>query len=263
MPDIYCDDEADEAIICRSGNAFTPLQVSAVVGWLRVGQATVDGSEGVSSLPNVMGGSPMVQGTGSRRPIRAAAGNGLPIMQFVSNDFLIEPLQSGVNNNAAWFGMGMWLRSPIGTTIRTIYAIVNDANSATATRLRWQVLANESMAFDAFLDDSNARRLASNASQVAGGWEFWTVAHDGSLSGDARAVQHNGGASPGAAYSAIGTATEMPATLVTPTGNALLGTGAALANPFIGDMGPNIYFFNRQLTAPELANLMAFEQPVG
>ncbi len=67
-----------------------------------------------------------------------------------------------------------------------------------------------------------------------------------------------------ATYSAVGVAAEMPATLVAPTGDALIGVGTeALATPFTGDMGPNIYFLNRQLTAPELAALAAFEQPVG
>jgi len=54
----------------------------------------------------------------------------------------------------------------------------------------------------------------------------------------------------------------MPATLVTPTGNAFLGAATNIpGNPFVGDMGPNIYFLNRQLTSGERLDLMNFEAP--
>lgn len=247
----------------RGGNQSVPESISAVIGWLRVAQATVTGS-GVSSLPNVLGGSPATQSTDAARPGLGSSGNGLPILQFTGTQFLVHPLQSNVNNNSAFFGMGLWLRSAPTTTARSIYAVRSAAGGASAHRMMWQINSDETVLADFNLDNSNARRIRTNAAQAAGGWEFWTLEHQGSLSGDARCLQRKDGAQPASTYSAVGTATEMPATLVTPTGNAFIGsTTTTPTAPMIGDFGPNIFFFNRQLTAGELTALMAFEQPVG
>jgi hypothetical protein len=65
-------------------------------------------------------------------------------------------------------------------------------------------------------------------------------------------------------YSGLGPSppSEFPATLRTTTGNALIGASTNVpGNPFTGDMGPNIFFFSRQLTSVERGNLMAFDQP--
>jgi hypothetical protein len=237
--------------------------VSAVVGWLRVANATVTGA-GVSSLPDVLGGTAAAQGTDANRPPLGASGNGLPILQFAGTQWLDHAVQSGVNNNAAFFGIAMWLRTPLSAAGRSMYAIRSAAGGASAHRVIWQVLAGEDLLVDVSLDNSNARRLRTATSQVGNNiWSFCSLQIQCSLLADARTIMTQNATVYTTTYSAVGTAPEMPATLVTPTGDALIGMGTeALATPFTGDMGPNLYFLNRQLTAGDLANLRAFEQPV-
>ncbi len=246
----------------KSERGFLPSDSSALVGWHKIANATVTGS-GVSSLPNEFG-SPAVQTIDSARPPLSTSGNGFPIMQFDGARYLVDPLQTAINNNANFFGMGLWLRSPLNTVVRSIYSVRNTAGSANAERMAWQIASSELVFVDFFLDNSNRRRLSTNAAQALGGWEFWTIAHQGSLSGDARVLQHKNGVIPASTYSAVGVAAEEPATLVTPTGNAFIGVRTtALLEPFIGDIGPNIYFYNRQLTTQEFIDFAAYEQPIG
>jgi hypothetical protein len=235
-----------------------------VVGWLRVANATVTGA-GVSDLPDMLGGSAATQTTDAARPPLGASGNGLPILQFSGTQWMAHPLQNAVNNNADFLGVGLWLRTPLSAAGRAIYAIRSAAGGASAHRAFWQILSGEDVLVDVNLDNANARRLRTAASQIGDNtWQFCVLGIQCSLAGDARTIMSIGSTVYTATYSAVGVAAEMPATLVTPTGDAFLGASSIVpATPFTGDMGPNIYFFNRQLTAPELAALMAFEQPVG
>lgn len=260
MPEIL---ERNRSLIITGGAPAIIPPASCVVGWQRVADATVTGS-GVSSLPNVMGGAAATQSTDGNRPPVGAAGNGLPIMQFDGTKMLIHPLQSGVNNNAAYLGIALWLRVPLGTTTRSIYVIRSTAGGASAHRMQWQINSDETVLADFNLDNSNARRIRTNAAQALGPWEFWLLAHQGSLAGDARVIQFKNGAQPASTYSQVGAATEMPETLVTPTGDAFIGASTVtLTAGLIGDIGPNIFYLNRHPTGPEELALRTFEQPVG
>lgn len=245
---------------------FSPDGLSAVCGWLRVANATVTGS-GVSSLPDMLNpASPAIQTNDALRPPRGTAANGLPILQFTSH-VLLHPLTSGCNNASVSFGIGLWLRSPMSAANRFPYRISVVGSAASARRLECMIGSGENVQTDFFIDADTTRRGNSAASLIGNNtWQFVTWEFEGAKLADARFILTNNNSGVSLTYSSAGadpTATEMPATLVTPTGNATLGAESTTpgSSTFTGDMGPNIYFFNRQLTSAERLALMGFEQP--
>lgn len=263
MRDIYLDDDDPRAWeMVAGGSAFLPTDLGKVSAWLRLAQATVTGS-GYSSVPDVLTTNPAVQSTDARRPVNGTSANGLPIATL-TDDFLSWPLAAG-NNGATKWGCAFWMNSTADGSVRRIVCIRNSggAGNASADKLEVAYQTGRGILFDAYVSNGNAWRARSN--QVATGLHFWTVEYDGTQSGDANRaiITMDAAVIGGTTFElAAGVATEIPATLTTPTGNIFLGASTTVpGNPFTGIIGPNFWILNAQLSAAERAALMNFESP--
>lgn len=236
------------AIPASARRPVTPLEISAVTGWLRFALGTVTGL-GYSSVPDVLGGSPAVQASDASRMAASTSANGLPIAVGATGDYLSWPV-SAANNGAARYGIATWVKTS-NAGFQDLYSIYLAGGGANATKV------------DVFL---NAGALSSEVAVggsctkaapllPANTWAFFTFEYDGSQATDAArlVVTVNG-------VVQATTNTSIPVTSPTPTGNAFIG-GFSVLYAIIGALGPNFYSLGRQLTPAERANLMAFEAP--
>ena len=232
---------------------FDPASVTSAI--LNAGSvSTVVTGLGISSLADDKGGSPAVQSTDGERPPRGT-GN---IITWVADD-LEWPMQSGVNNHATAFSLGLWMRSPLSTVAREILFV--RTTPATANRVKIEIGTDESTLVDVYHSDAVARRGRTAASQVGDNvWEFWTFEIDLTQGTEAAQLVITKNTTPLVLTfsNSLGSPGAMPAALVQPTGSGLLGAGTNLGttSPFTGDWGPKIYIAERQWTLTERTNLM-------
>jgi hypothetical protein len=249
-----------------AGSGFDPRESGAVSAWLRFSQGTVTGA-GYSSVPDVLNSNPAVQATDANRPVNGTSANGLPIATF-TDDFLAWPLANGSNNQSPAWGIAFWLRCTPDGTVRRIWSIRLPGASGGASDNRIEICSDSNASRGIFADVYNstvtARRGAVQASFAAATWTFFTLEYDGAQGTEAgKLLITTGGTVRTLSFSdAAGAPGAMPATLIQPTGNAHLGAQTtAGGNPFVGDVGPNVFVLTRQLTAAERAALMGFEVP--
>lgn len=228
------------------------LALGKVSAWLRLAQGTVTGA-GYSSIPDMLGGSPAEQSTDARRPVNGASTNGLPIATYTTQ-VLQWPLGTG-NNGAVKMGMAGWFKLANVTGNKTIATITLVAGGASANKLLY--MANSA---NLRCDDQTVDRHAVSSGTVDTAWRFLYFGIDASLATEALQVQQ---AIDGVAQTvSFSSDTAWSTNLGTPTGNMLIGAGTtAAASPFVGSMGPNLFFLNAQLSAAELTILMNFETP--
>lgn len=268
LPHGDSDDDDPKAweLVAGGAPAFDPRDSGKVSAWLRFSQGTVTGS-GFSSVPDVLNNNPAVQGTDSMRPASGTSANGLTIATF-TNDFLAWPLVNASNNQSTAWGIAMWVRCTPDGTVRRLWSIRLPGASGGASDNRIEICSDNNASRGIFVDiyptTVTARRGAVQASFAAATWTFLTVEYDGTQTAEAdECVITTGGTVRTLAFSdAAGAPGDMPDALIQPTGNAHLGAQTtAGANPFVGDIGPNVFILNARLTAAELAALAAFEAP--
>ncbi len=263
---LYLADDHLEWDQVAGGAAFDPRDSGKVSAWLRFSQGTVTGS-GFSSVPDVLNSNPATQSTDAQRPASGTSGNGLTIATF-SNDFLAWPLVNGNNNQSPAWGIALWVRCTPDGTVRRLWSIRLPGALGGASDNRIEICSDNNASRGIFVDiytsTVTARRGAVQASFAASTWTFLTVEYDGAQSAEAdECVITTGGAVRTLAFGdAAGTPGDMPDTLIQPTGNAHLGAQTTAAgNPFVGDIGPNVFILNARLTAAERTALMNFEAP--
>jgi hypothetical protein len=257
---------------------FTPASVSAITSWHRVPLATVTGS-GISSLPDVLNSNPAVQATDAARPPRvASAGNGLLVMQGV-NDRLSIPAISGNNQLVTWGFATHILLDDVAATKYILRRGVSTGTEPVATDSDvLTILSDESLFFRVHADASGGqiRSAATPAGTLTNAaYRFVTVEFNGNLAAEANrcVITVDAAVQTLSFANSVGTPGAMPAALQgQPAGTdiSLLDqrTNAGLS-PFIGKMGPNIYFLGAAmpgvtaglLTPTARAALMNFERP--
>jgi hypothetical protein len=227
------------------------LALGKVSAWLRLSEGTVTG-EGYSSVPDLLGGSPAEQTTDARRPVNGASANGLPIATYTA-DFLSWPLGAG-NNGAVKWGMAGWFKLANTTGNKQLMTITSTAGGASANKIN-PFITGSAMRVD---DQVTDRHAQSGTLDTA--WHFLTFEVDCSQATEAlQVLQSIDTVLQTVSFSSD---TAWGAALAVPTGNALIGAGTTGAlTPFVGSMGPNLYFLNAQLTPAERAILMNFEAP--
>lgn len=242
--------------------AFDPRDSGKVSAWLRFSQATVTGS-GYSSVPDVLNSNPAVQGTDGRRPINGTAANGLPVATF-SDDLLEWPFANGSNNQTPRWGIAMWVRATSDGTPRRIWCAHTANGSASASRIEINHDTNGSRGIHADVYRTNTDGMrAAGITNFTGAWAFLTVEYDGGQATNAtKCLITLGGSALSCTFTTLNTDVALPAALPQPTGNILIGARTTVpAFQFVGDIGPNIFILNAQLTAAERTALMGFEAP--
>jgi hypothetical protein len=250
--------------------SIDPASIPEMKVWLRVDQAT---DSGTLTIPDAMGGSPAVQATAARKPALGTTGNGLAKLTNAVDDFLQLPLSSGLND-ANYFGMGMWLRPSSIVTGGDILSItrVGAAGLASADKLNWRQDANDVVNFIWLPGADGTRRGKTNGGLLQlNVWKFICLEFDGAQAtelaqhrykdmGTALTAQQLPTFSPG-----VAPGTTPPTTLISATGSAILfNRTTAAAAGFIGDIGPDIFFYDpRTISVQNLVNLANFRVPLG
>jgi hypothetical protein len=242
---------------------FGPRQVSALKGWLRLADSTQSGGEWTSIVDVLNPGSPMVQTDVDRRAAVGASANGLPTMVFDATDVHLWPV-SPAHSSTTKVGIWLWYKPATIVGTQFLYNVQN-AVAGSATR-RLAIFQNgATLQFTAYLDNFNGRSGATGAILSAGVFAAHYFQYDSSRGGDANIAIFSGGVAQSLAYSNDGAGGVLGA-LQAASGSAVIGGSTdsdTPSNPIAngGQLGPNGYAFDDNLTAQQIANFLAFEAP--
>jgi hypothetical protein len=216
--------------------------------------ATVTGA-GYSSVPDLLDASnPATQSTDARRPTNQTSNNGLPIMTWPGsgNQVLASPLTTARNGASQW-GCAAWVRlADVAGNFRSVVTILNATGGASADKVAAHASTTE-YRLNAYAANTDGRRAESPAATaLAATWQFVTFEFDSTGGSEAaRSAISIDGVAQALDFSSIGTGT-VPTSLVVPTTNLLIGSGANAASSslvFSGSMGPNLYLFGAKMAS--------------
>lgn len=251
-----------------------PISIPEIKIWLRVDQATSD-VNGVSSVPDAKGGSAATQSTNAQKPTLGTTGNGLAKLTCV-DDCLVLPIQAGFNNSA-WFGMAMWIRPSNVSTSSDLFNVTT-ASGATVNKLSFRQSSDDLLDFTWASNGSDTRQARTGSAGFGKAilavniWTFVSMEFDGTQATEDTKNQFKLNGTPVPAPNATQYSNGVGAigspglsALNTPTGNSLLfARTTAGGNPFQGDIGPDIFFYDpRTITAQKLVQAAQFRVPVG
>lgn len=253
--------------MAAAGAEFQPYQLSAVSSWFRLAHpSTAITGSGYSSVHDVLNpSSPATQGTDARRPPNATSSNGLPIVDVTAHVLSI-PVIDARNGTTYWGFAGHFRRT--GGTFPSRVAMRAVAGSS-ADKLDTQSASGDG---DRLAFHSLNGAGADSVSEIDGAsplntWQFLTYEFNGDGATDAdKCVITVDGVVQTLTFSGAA----MPSALVSVTGTIMyLAQQSGGTNPFVGQAGPNWYFFNAKmagvtqglLTAPARSSLSTFERP--
>lgn len=258
----------------RRRSDFDPATVSAVSAWLRVANATSSGGL-ISSLPDMLNSNPAVQATDANKPATGTSANSLPIMTSTAAKFMNWPVHAS-NNGTTQFGYGMWIKATSTTGSRGLADTSALSGGASANKFRsFGVTGGNQFSVRVYNATSTAGRSATLASGFGtlNTWQFVTVELDldsGGAEASRCVVTIDGVVQTLNFADLLGTPGSMPASMAAPTGSMIL---LAIANNgtagWVGDIGPNIFFFGSAmagrteglLTSAARTALRNFEAP--
>lgn len=236
------------------------LQLGKVAGWLRLAQSTVSGGEWTSIADIINPGSPMVQTDSDRRAAVGTTANGLPTMLFDGTDVHLLPQVPALSSTTR---LGMWLWYKPATLVGFQLLIVN-----TGTLKRFDLYQNNAtLIVDAYVNNSVGRSFATAATLTAGAWHAIYAQYDSGRGGDPNVVLQVGGVAKSLTPTALGGGGAASLTVLqAASGNMFVGGGTdtdAPSSPIVnlGEIGPNIFLLNDNLTAAEELILRSFEVP--
>lgn len=244
---------------------FDPSQISAIVAWLRVAQATASGGL-ISSVPDVINTNPAAQPSAGRQPVQFTSANGLACVTIAGDDCLVWPI-TAQSSAAALCGYGFWMRRGTLAATNRIIRVGPGTNGASGNRIGIQTSLTSLTGFVAITTNANTKN--ADVAVLSAGWHFVTIEYNGAMATDAtRLVITVDGVVQTLVFT--GAATLGP-DLAPATGNILLGNNndGSGSQSLQGEFGPNIYAFGAAmpgategvLTASGRASLMAFEAP--
>lgn len=248
--------------IVRSGG-FEPTSISEVTAWRRL---TGDGETGgaYEEMADLLGGPSLLQSSAGFRPAANTA-NGHRIATYDGTDDYMEmAVASASNNNSPGWGWMRWVR-PHNTGVQGMLYSAAQTSGASANRVSIFQFGT-SLLVDFFWNNTAARRATTTSVFAANVWVCLGVFFDGTASGDAAYTSYSGVTAHSPAFSNNGSPplSEMPSTLVQPTGVHAIGIQTpdpTNLRPFDGDMATNCIDFDGPIAAEALANLVAFEDP--
>lgn len=246
-----------------------PRTISEVKIWLRVDQAS---DSGTLTIPDAKGVANATQSTGANKPTVGTTGNGLAKLTCGVASALVVPINAGGLAATDYFGLSMWLR-PTTTAVGAgyIFQIQSSSGLASANKIRCSRTADDMQMHVWQASDIRLGRTESSRIFLYDNvWRFISFEFRGNGATEAdRATIKDMGA-PVAAQNAVayetpqGVISSMPTTLATATGSGMLFNNTALNVGFVGDIGPDIFFYDpRTMTQDKLVQLAQFRVPVG
>ncbi len=248
---------------------------SALKVWLDVSQQS---DSGTLTIPDLMGGGSATQTTAGNKPTVSTTSNGLTKLVSGADKWLQLPLSAGIND-AAYFGMALWLKATDVTQLNGDLFNVTLSNTglAAANRIRVSQPQDDlsSLIWLPPAPSSNVRssRTASARALLQNGvWKFCAFEYVGAAATEAERVVYKEAGTPlppqylPAFAQAQGTALDTPSTLITTTGNAILLNRSALASPtngFFGETTDWFFYDPRAVTTDMLVAMAQYEVPIG
>jgi hypothetical protein len=260
---------SQQELAASAGHATVDPQVnlgSDLKIWLDVNASTHD-VNGISNIPDVLGGASALQSTNAQKPAFATTGNGLGVATSTTATAMTLALSAGLTDTT-WFGMSLWIR-PTNTAASTIFFSVITAGGASANRMEIRQNTNDIKWY--IYQPGAIRSVGSVTSRgffFQNQWRFISFEYNGANAAEAdKAVMKDMGtnfANPMTPtfQDESGTST-MPATLVSATGNALLfNRTTAFTGGFQGQIGPDIFFYDpRNMTDSKRIALANYRVP--
>jgi hypothetical protein len=244
------------------------LQTGKVSGWLRLAASTAAGGEWPTVVDVLNPGSPMVQTGSVRRAAVGSSANGLPTMVFDGTDVHLWP-QSPSQSSTTKVGIWLWFKPASLTGTQWLYSVIGTIAGAPENRFRFG-LSGSAFYLQMWKDASNHRQFVSASGFFSiGAWTAVYVQYDSSRGGDGNvAIYKNGvltSTTPSDTGGVVGP-TGMGVLLGASSGNATVGAfgdSDTPSEPILngGQIGPNGYAFNDNLTAPQIAAFLTFEAP--
>ena len=242
------------------------LQLGKVSGWLRLAVSLQSGGEWTPSIVDVLNaGSPMVQTDVDRRAAVGTSINGFPTMVFDGTDVHLWP-QSPAHSFTTKVGIWFWYKPATVAGVQLIYGVTSGQAGNTTSRLSMWGQGSD-IVVTAMITNTNGRQGNTSVAGAltAGAWHAMYLQYDSSRGGDANLALFINGASKALTYFDIGVGGTLGA-LQTASGSACVGAATDTDTPSIpiangGQIGPNIFAFNDNLTAAEIAAVLAFEAP--
>jgi hypothetical protein len=240
------------------------LQFGKVSGWLRLAQSGQSGGEWTPSIVDILNaGSPVTQTGTDRRAAVGSSANGLPTMVFDGTDMHIWP-QSPSQSSTTKVGIWFWYKP---ATVTGLQWLIGNALAVGSTHERFEFYANgDAVSCGCYITDTNGRTgTTPAASLVAGAWHAIYRQYDSSRGGDANLAIFINGVSQGLTYTNIGAGGTLT-TLQAANGGAMIGGASDTDTPSFpiangGQIGPNIFAFNDNLTVAEELIVRSFEAP--
>jgi hypothetical protein len=243
---------------------FSPSQVSAVSGWLRLAASTAVSGEWPTVVDVLNAGSPMVQPSANRKAAVGTSANGLPTMAFDGTDEMLWPL-SPAHSAATKVGIWLWFKPASVSGVQILYAVTNTVAGADHRRLFLFTNGTVLTARANVTDGGGRNGSTASGALTVGVWHAIYLRYDSSLGGDASLALWINGVAQTLTYTNDGVGGTLGALQVS-TGSAVVGAQTdsdTPASPILngGEIGPNTYAFNDNLTAPQIAAFMLFEAP--
>jgi hypothetical protein len=247
------------------GGAFEPRDTGKVAGWLRLQASSQSGGE-FTNWVDAVNSNPAVQADTDRRAAVSASVNGLPTMVFDATDMYQWPLSAAINNMTTKLGFWFWFKpSNVAAVQRLLNCTIT--TGAAATFEKFSLYANNrTLLCETYITNATGR-VGTTASNVLTVDTYTAIymQYDSSRGGDANLAIFTDGTSRTLNYTNIGAGGTLGA-LQAPTGNIIIGSfnnSDTPAQPILdeGELGPNLFAFNDNLTAGEIADFLAFEAP--
>jgi hypothetical protein len=245
---------------------FSPAQVSAVTSWLRLAASTQSGGEWTSIVDVLNAGSPVTQTDADRRTAVGSSGNGLPTMTFDGTDVHVWALNANTNNRTDKLGFWLWFYPNTVSGVQRLLNITVATGCAVGLE-KLSFYANNATLLCEVYATNTTGRVGTTATNVltAQTWHAVYLQYDSSRGGDANLAIFTAGVSRSLNYTNIGVGATLGA-LQAPTGNCLIG-GFNNVDAVVqgiadeGELGPNLFAFNDNLTAAQITSFLAFEAP--
>lgn len=242
-------------------SAFSPVQVSAVSGWFRLAASTAVTGEWPTVVDVLNPGFPLTSGA---IPAVGTSANGLPTGVWDGSDVWVVTAASPSFSSTTKWGLWFWIKPASFASIQLLLREISGVSGMTLDRFELSVLTDGSIRIETYITNTNGRRGITAASLLTvGTWTAVYLQYDSSRGGDANVAVFTGGVSRSLSMSNLGTGGTLT-TLQALTGTPLFGGnnaagGSGLLNNT--EVGPNIFTFNNNLTATQIANFLAFEVP--
>lgn len=242
---------------------FLPTNLGKVSAWLRLAASSQASSEWTPSIVDVLNANPVTQTDTDRRAAVGVTANGYPTMVFDGTDVHVWPLSAAVQNMTTKLGFWIWFKPASIASVQHLVFIGAPAASAQ----KFDIYANNAQVFvEVYASGTIGRFGRTGNVLVAGTWSAVYIQYDSSRGGDANLAIFHNGASQSLTYGNLGAGAAMT-TLPAPTGDALVGGATNSDTPTQpiangGEIGPNLFTLNDNLTAAEIAAVLGFEAPV-